>query len=263
MIVTLNEKIVFDVREQTVSDNASCIRLSGPACRILLVLLENNHKEVTRTVLLQKVWEDMGLEPSENSLNTNISLLRKNLSEFGLTDIIKTLPKTGFILHLNHVDFEIITPLKEGETGVQLQIAVESTATSDELNFKEKLTLNKFAFPFAILGVTILTSLLTFFSFLLQPMLSQSEDDYYFYKRIDKCLVYYIKGINKEDLSVFFDGALGKPVVAGCDHPALLYYDETSSYKVKNTLNTIVSRCKMNHDGIVDECKNYVSDSHK
>jgi DNA-binding winged-HTH domains len=228
-----------------------------------LVLLENNHQEVTRAELLQKVWEDVGLEPSENSLNTNISILRKNLSEFGLIETIKTLPRKGFIIHLDQIHFEMITPSVQEVDALQLKNEVEIPAASDELTIKELPKVNSYKLPATIAGIAVLTSMLTLFIFLFGKFLNSTKNDYYFFKRIDKCLVYYIKGTSKENLSAFIASPLGKPVIAGCDHPAVLYYDEVSNYKVKNTLNTIISRCDLNNDGIVDECKNFVSDSYK
>ena len=263
MIVTLNQKLVFDVREKTLSDDASNITLSGPACRILLFLLENNHQEVTRAELLQKVWEDVGLEPSENSLNTNISILRKNLSEFGLVDAIKTLPRKGFVIHLDQVHFEILTPSAQEPATAQQEDEVGTSVASDELSTKETAKVNKFKLPLALSGTALLTCVFILFFFLFEQFSSSTKNDYYFFKRIDKCLIYYMKGTNKENLSVFLAGPLGKQVIEGCDHPAVLYYDELTTYKVMNTLNTIVSRCNLNNDGIIDECKNYVSDSYK
>jgi len=263
MIVTLNQKIVFDVREKTLTGEASCITLSGPACRILLVLLDNNHLEVTRAELLQKVWEDVGLEPSENSLNTNISILRKNLSELGLVDTIKTLPRKGFIIHLEQIYFEAITPSVQEQSVVQVEDEVETITTSDGLSIKESPAVNKYKLPLTISGIAVLAGLLTLFIFLFGQLLNSSKNDYYSFKKIDKCLIYYMKGTSKENLSAFLAGPLGKSVVVDCDRPAVIYYDEVSNYKLKNTLNTIVSWCNLNNDGIIDECKNYVSDSYQ
>lgn len=60
---------------------------------------------MTREDLLQKVWGDFGLTPSSNSLNNNISILRKIFTEFEIHDVLKTVPKQGFELALNNLQF--------------------------------------------------------------------------------------------------------------------------------------------------------------
>lgn len=101
----INNNVSFNVAERTVSDGNTQHVLSNPACRLLLVLTENNNRLMTREDLLQKVWGDFGLTPSSNSLNNNISILRKIFTEFEIHDVLKTVPKQGFELALNNLQF--------------------------------------------------------------------------------------------------------------------------------------------------------------
>lgn len=67
--------------------------------RLFTYLLENADKMVGREELLNNIWDKYGLEPSNNSVNQYISLIRKSLSELGCDEeIIKTIPRVGFYI---------------------------------------------------------------------------------------------------------------------------------------------------------------------
>lgn len=67
--------------------------------RLLTYLLENADKVISREQLLDNIWEKYGLEPSNNSVNQYISLIRKSLIELGCEEeIIQTIPKVGFFI---------------------------------------------------------------------------------------------------------------------------------------------------------------------
>ncbi|MFV8984682.1 winged helix-turn-helix domain-containing protein [Serratia fonticola] len=67
--------------------------------RLFAYLLENADRMVGREELLNNIWNKYGLEPSNNSVNQYISLIRKSLIELGCDEeIIKTLPRVGFFI---------------------------------------------------------------------------------------------------------------------------------------------------------------------
>lgn len=67
--------------------------------RLFAYLLENADRMVGREELLNNIWDKYGLEPSNNSVNQYISLIRKTLIELGCDEeIIKTLPRVGFFI---------------------------------------------------------------------------------------------------------------------------------------------------------------------
>lgn len=68
---------------------------------LLLLFIENNNNLLTREFLLYEVWERQGLDSSSNNLNNYVSMLRKALLKFGCEDIIRTVPKHGFIFNAN------------------------------------------------------------------------------------------------------------------------------------------------------------------
>lgn len=70
-----------------------------PACnRLLLHLLSSQGTVLSRDAIFTILWEQYGYSPSNNSLNTYVSLIRKGFTNLGLTDdVVVTVPKVGFI----------------------------------------------------------------------------------------------------------------------------------------------------------------------
>ncbi|MCB5309578.1 winged helix-turn-helix domain-containing protein [Yersinia massiliensis] len=103
------------------------VRLSITPARILSYLLENKDRIINRAEILEKVWDEYGLQSSNNSLSQNISLLRKSLRELGyIEEIILTVPKVGFRISEN-VIIETELPLSQD------QIEIEDSSHSHEM----------------------------------------------------------------------------------------------------------------------------------
>ncbi|HFI5583197.1 TPA: transcriptional regulator [Raoultella ornithinolytica] len=106
----INGTVQFLVAERKLTGNGGVeVILSNPACRLLIVFLEHNHQQVSREILLEKVWEDFGLVSSESSLNNSISSLRRGLRDVGIDNTIETVPKKGFEFHVDDLLLENIT----------------------------------------------------------------------------------------------------------------------------------------------------------
>lgn len=72
------------------------VAISSPAARLFSFLIERKGEIVDRDVLLQKVWEDYGLQASNNNLNQCLSTLRRIIKSMGIEkNIIETVPKVG------------------------------------------------------------------------------------------------------------------------------------------------------------------------
>ena len=63
--------------------------------RLLEVLLRNAERAVTRTMLLEQVWE-FHFDPQTNIVETHISRLRAKLNEGGKADLIETIRGVGY-----------------------------------------------------------------------------------------------------------------------------------------------------------------------
>ena len=65
--------------------------------RILLTLMQNKNKVVSREKLMEALWETDSFV-DENTLTVNVGRLRKTLEEAGLKDLIRTRFGVGYIL---------------------------------------------------------------------------------------------------------------------------------------------------------------------
>lgn len=75
------------------------VSLTAIPARLFTYFLENTDKVIGREELFNNIWDKYGLEPSSNSVNQYLSLIRKSLIELGCEEeIIKTLPRVGFYI---------------------------------------------------------------------------------------------------------------------------------------------------------------------
>src|SRR5262245_48568976 len=86
---------VVDSRRRTLSRSGSPVPLSPKAFDVLLFLVQNPNRLVTKDELLQAVWGDRFVE--EGNLTQYISHLRKALGDHGEdTRLIVTIPRKGY-----------------------------------------------------------------------------------------------------------------------------------------------------------------------
>ena len=115
----INQTVYFNAREgilNLATDEDLSIQLSKPGMRLLNELITHSGITQTREALLQRVWEDHGLVPSNSNLSNHISFLRKVLSQLGLQDnVIVTEPREGFRLQ---ADVEKIIDAEVQEEGL-------------------------------------------------------------------------------------------------------------------------------------------------
>lgn len=102
MIFTISNMITFRSEDGAMWNIAHPDRrlsLTTIPARLFTYLLENANKMVSREELLNNIWDKYGLDPSNNSVNQYISLIRKSLNELGCEEeIIKTIPRAGFYI---------------------------------------------------------------------------------------------------------------------------------------------------------------------
>ena len=88
---------VLNMNNNTLSYNGIEIDLARNEYRILLTLMENKNKVVSREKLMEALWET-DCYVDENTLTVNVGRLRKTLEGVGLKDLIKTKFGVGYIL---------------------------------------------------------------------------------------------------------------------------------------------------------------------
>ncbi len=71
--------------------------LTRNECRILTLLVRNHGNVVTRSRLMQALWDDESFV-DDNTLTVNINRLRRKLEEIGLEDCIRTIKGEGYRL---------------------------------------------------------------------------------------------------------------------------------------------------------------------
>ena len=86
----------LDTGDGTLTYEGEKIPLSKNEYRILLTLLENKGKVVSRDTLMERLWATNSFV-DENTLTVNITRLRRKLSDAGLEDFITTRKGMGYI----------------------------------------------------------------------------------------------------------------------------------------------------------------------
>ncbi len=81
----------------TLSFHGESIPLSKNEYRILLCLMENKGKIVSRERLMERLWKTQQFI-DENTLTVNVNRLRKKLDAAGLTDFITTKVGVGYLV---------------------------------------------------------------------------------------------------------------------------------------------------------------------
>ena len=91
------EGLTINIDSNTVYYRDKIIELSKNEFRILLILIQNKGKVVSREKLMNQLWKtDIFID--ENTLTVNVNRLRKKLSNQGIGDLIKTKFGVGYIV---------------------------------------------------------------------------------------------------------------------------------------------------------------------
>ena len=88
---------LLNTGDNTMIYNDEKIALSKNEFRILLILMENKGKVVSREKLMEHLWESDSFV-DENTLSVNVGRLRKRLDAAGLEDFITTKFGIGYII---------------------------------------------------------------------------------------------------------------------------------------------------------------------
>ncbi len=88
---------VINTNNNTLTYNGNEIDLARNEYKILITLVQNKNKVVSREKLMEALWET-DCYVDENTLTVNVGRLRKTLESAGLKDLIKTKFGVGYIL---------------------------------------------------------------------------------------------------------------------------------------------------------------------
>lgn len=89
--------VVMDLLKRQVLRDGVTVNLQPREFRILEELMRGQGKVVTRTMLLERVW-NYHFDPQTNIVDTHISRLRSKMNEGGKADLIETIRGVGYRL---------------------------------------------------------------------------------------------------------------------------------------------------------------------
>lgn len=101
---TVNQKVLrvadleMDLIKRVVRRETQVINLQPTEFRLLEYLVRHTGQVVTRTMLLESVW-DFHFDPQTNIVETHISRLRSKLNADGKPDLIQTVRGTGYLIN--------------------------------------------------------------------------------------------------------------------------------------------------------------------
>lgn len=255
MIYVINEHLKYDPLSATLyspeyhSDTLVLTRVNNS---ILLQFVNNNNQLLTRHHLLKEVWENQGLDSSNNNLNNHISILRKSLAKCGCDDIIKTIPKKGLMFTANSVTSlarEVETPTS------QEQLTLIKPNSLTPLSPRETPQ----AVPFLkITAFLVLILIIVGFPNFYENMnLSSFREEVL---RVDQCRFYVTdndtKSLSKEYIKARIEDYLTLKKFS-CDKlksNVYFFYSEIRDAMGRDTINQIISYCPYNSSA---QCINY------
>ena len=88
---------MLNTADNTLTYQGNNIDLTKNEYKILLALMENRGKVVSRESLMERLWESDSFV-DENTLTVNVNRLRKKLDNAGLKDFITTRFGVGYIV---------------------------------------------------------------------------------------------------------------------------------------------------------------------
>lgn len=88
---------ILNTADASLTYQGKKIDLTRNEYRILLTLMEQKGKVVSRETLMQRLWETDSFV-DENTLTVNVTRLRKKLESAGLTDFITTKKGMGYLI---------------------------------------------------------------------------------------------------------------------------------------------------------------------
>ncbi|MFA5130373.1 MAG: response regulator transcription factor [Patescibacteria group bacterium] len=89
------DNVIIDTKKHVVKRNNKEIYLTQKEFALLVYLMENSGSVVSRSMILDHVW-DMNADPFSNTIESHILNLRKKIDIDGERKLIHTIPKIGY-----------------------------------------------------------------------------------------------------------------------------------------------------------------------
>jgi len=96
------DDLLLNKKTRKVTRNSILINLQPQEYKLLEVLMENSNEVITRTMLLEKVW-DLHFDPQTNIIDVHISRLRKKIDKDHDVQLLHTIRGAGYSIQYNKV----------------------------------------------------------------------------------------------------------------------------------------------------------------
>lgn len=242
MKIIINDILEFNSDTGVLSKKAGAddnepgsVSLTRTAARLLQVLLTHHDEILSRDFLMETVWVKYNLKPSNASLNNNITLLRKSLSELGAdASMIITHPKMGIELQCH-------------------------TTVIDVENSESRLPARSHGLRVIILMLCCSIALLMMTMLRIRTP-SDDVSHYKFIGKIDRCSVFLIRASRGLDVGYVKKAIAGLKI--NCKNYSDLYVDADSVGRDRAN-NIFIFYCKKNGSKKYSSCDNFISYTEK
>ena len=95
------DDLLLNKKTRKVTRNSILINLQPQEYKLLEVLMENSNEVITRTMLLEKVW-DLHFDPQTNIIDVHISRLRKKIDKEHDLQLLHTIRGAGYSIQDNN-----------------------------------------------------------------------------------------------------------------------------------------------------------------
>ena len=95
------DDLLLNKKTRKVTRNSVLINLQPQEYKLLEVLMENSNEVITRTMLLEKVW-DLHFDPQTNIIDVHISRLRKKIDKDHDVQLLHTIRGAGYSIQDNN-----------------------------------------------------------------------------------------------------------------------------------------------------------------
>ena len=94
--------LILNKKSRKVTRNSILINLQPQEYKLLELLMENSNEVITRTMLLEKVW-DLHFDPQTNIIDVHISRLRKKIDKGYDVQLLHTIRGAGYSIQYEKV----------------------------------------------------------------------------------------------------------------------------------------------------------------
>ena len=94
------DDLLLNKKTRKVTRKSVLINLQPQEYKLLEVLMENSNEVITRTMLLEKVW-DLHFDPQTNIIDVHISRLRKKIDKDHDVQLLHTIRGAGYSIQYN------------------------------------------------------------------------------------------------------------------------------------------------------------------